>query len=549
MDKSISIIPLGGITGVTKNMYVYEYEDQILIVDCGLGFPDETMLGVDLMIPDITYLKNTKKKIVGMVLSHGHEDHIGALPYVLPDLPGFEIYATPFTASLTNEKLKEFGITKKVTSTPFEKSVQIGAFNISFIRVTHSVPDTSHIFIRTPVGNFYHGSDFKLDDSPYDGKVSDIEKIKRLASEGIVCTMSDALGSEKAGRSKPETHLTQTIEEAVRNTKGKFILTTYSSNISRLNQAIEAAQKNGRLISFLGRSLIKTKDVATRIGYMKLDPKMEVDIRQLRNIKDSNVMLVVAGAQGQEGSALSRIVAGDNKDVVIKPQDTVVFSSDPIPGNEVSVYSLVDAIAKIGANVLYSSVSSDFHVSGHGPQGDLGLLMDYTRPQNVFPIGGTYRHIAAYKKLALSKGFSTQNIVMPDDGLEIIFQNGQFKYGKKVPIKNVYVDQLSGEEIESFVLRDREKLSKEGLVIVIVELDSNGRIFGNPNVIAKGFSVAEVNKLNRGLSAEIKNSFRNRKNKVSDWSYERKLIGNTSESYIFRNLRKRPLVLPVVIEV
>lgn len=549
MDNQLSIIPLSGVTGVTKNMYLYEYKDQILVVDCGLGFPDETMLGVDLMIPDITYLKTTNKKIVGMALTHGHEDHIGALPYVVTELPDFNIYATPFTAALTNEKLKEFGLGKRVISNPFEKSIQIGAFNLTFIRVTHSVPDTSHIFIKTPAGNFYHGSDFKIDDSPYDGKVSDLEKIRSMSSSGVVCTLSDALGAEKPGRSRPETSLTSSIEEAVRNTRGKFILTTYSSNISRLNQVIEAAEKNGRLISFLGRSLIKAKDVATKNGYMKLDPKMEVDIKQLRNIKDSNVVLVVAGAQGQEGSALSRIVEGDNKDVVIKPQDTVVFSSDTIPGNELSVYGIVDAISKIGATVLYSGVSSDFHVSGHGPQDDLAMLMDLTKPKNVFPIGGTYRHIAAYKKLALSRGFSPKNVVLPDDGLEIVFQNGEFKYGRKIPTKNIYVDQLSGEEIETFVLRDREKLSKEGLVIVIAEVESNGRIFGNPNIIAKGFSVNDINKINRGLSSEIKNKFKTRKNKVSDWNYERKTIGSISENYIFRALKRRPLVLPVVIEV
>ncbi|EKD86550.1 MAG: hypothetical protein ACD_37C00242G0002 [uncultured bacterium] len=550
MDKKISFIPIGGITDVTKNMYLYEYEDSILIVDCGLGFPNETMLGVDLLLPDITYLKTTKKKIVGMVLTHGHEDHIGALPYVLPELPSFPIYATTLTAAFSNEKLVEFGTSYRVQTVPFEKDIQIGPFGISFIRVTHSVPDTSNIFIKTPAGNFYHGSDFKFDMTPFDGKKTDFTKISRLSSQGVLCLMSDALGAERPGASPTEMDILPILIEEMRTCKGKIILTTYSSNISRLNQAVLAARLTGRKVCFIGRSLLKAKDVAQRLDYMKIDKGIEIEQNQLRNFKDQNLLLFVAGSQGQEGSALSRLVNGDIRETSIKPTDTVIFSSDIIPGNEVSVNALIDEISKIGAKVLHSEVAEDIHVSGHGKQYDLMLMMSLVKGQNVMPIGSTYRHAAAYRQLARNMGYLDKNILLLEDGQEIIFEKGTTRMGQKIQVRNVYVDQLSGEEIESFVLRDREKISKEGVVVLMLELDSNtGQVIGTPNIIARGFSTAEAIELNKALVNEIKRSMLNKKGRVTDWTYTRRFIGGIAEKFISTKFRRRPLVLPVVIEV
>ena len=550
MDKKISFIPIGGITDVTKNMYLYEYEDSILIVDCGLGFPNETMLGVDLLLPDITYLKTTKKKIVGMVLTHGHEDHIGALPYVLPELPSFPIYATTLTAAFSNEKLVEFGTSHRVQTVPFEKDIQIGPFGISFIRVTHSVPDTSNIFIKTPAGNFYHGSDFKFDMTPFDGKKTDFTKISRLSSQGVLCLMSDALGAERPGASPTEMDILPILIEEMRTCKGKIILTTYSSNISRLNQAVLAARLTGRKVCFIGRSLLKAKDVAQRLDYMKIDKGIEIEQKQLRNFKAQNLLLFVAGSQGQEGSALSRLVNGDIRETSIKPTDTVIFSSDIIPGNEVSVNALIDEISKIGAKVLHSEVAEDIHVSGHGKQYDLMLMMSLVKGQNVMPIGSTYRHAAAYRQLARNMGYLDKNILLLEDGQEIIFEKGTTRMGQKIQVRNVYVDQLSGEEIESFVLRDREKISKEGVVVLMLELDSNtGQVIGTPNIIARGFSTAEAIELNKALVNEIKRSMLNKKGRVTDWTYTRRFIGGIAEKFISTKFRRRPLVLPVVIEV
>jgi ribonuclease J len=551
MDNTLKYLPLGGVTGVTKNMHLYEYNDQILIVDCGLGFADETMIGVDLMLPDINYLlKNTNKKIVGIAITHGHEDHFGALPYILPQLSGkFDIFATPLTAGFINEKFKEFHVSNKAISINFDKDILLGPFMLSFIRMTHSVPDTSAIFIKTPVGNIFHASDHKHDLTPYDGKRSDFAKIVRKSDEGIMCLMSDCLGAERSGFTPTENSIGEGILEEMQNTKGKFIFTTYSSNISRLNQVLDAAKTLNRRVCFVGRSLFKAKDVAINLKYMKIDPNMEIDLREVANYNDKQIVLIVAGSQGQEGSALFRIANGDHKDISINKEDTIIFSSDSIPGNEVAVNSLIDDISKLGARVIYSDVSKGFHVSGHGAQGDLTLTMSLVRPRKLLPIGGTFKNMIAYKNLAVKNGFSDRDVLLPDDGQEVLFSKTDVRYGKKISLQNVYVDQVSGEEVDTFVLRDREKISKEGIVIVLAEIDSYGSLVEKPNIIVRGFSGAEVPEITNGVANEIKNNLKSKKSKISDWNYVRKNIGNIAERYLVKKLKRRPLVLPVVIEV
>ncbi len=551
MNNTLKYLPLGGVTGVTKNMHLYEYNDQVLIVDCGLGFADETMIGVDLMLPDISYFqKNPNKKIVGIAITHGHEDHLGGLPYILPQLPGkFEIFATPLTAAFANEKLKEYEVPNRVNSVNFDKDIVLGPFLLSFIRVTHSVPDTSNIFIKTPVGNIYHGSDFKFDMTPYDGKKTDFAKIVRKSDEGIMCLMSDSLGSERDGFTASELPIGGRIYEEMKATTGKFIVTTYSSNLSRLNQVLDAAKALNRRVCFVGRSLLKAKDVGVNLGIIKIDRNMEIDLKEIRNYNDKQVVLIVAGSQGQEGSALSRIANGDHRDISINKNDCIVFSSDPIPGNEIAINALIDDIAKAGARVLYSDVYQGFHVSGHGPRGDLSLMMALTRPRNVLPIGGTYKHMIAYKDLAIKNGFNSKNVLLPEDGQEVLFTNSDVKLGKKIALQNVYVDQVSGEAVDTFVLRDREKIAKEGVVIVLAEIDTYGALVDKPNIIVRGFSGAEVPEIVNGLAAEIKSNIKPKNSKVNDWAYIRKSIGNIAERYLGKKMKRHPLVLPVVIEV
>ncbi len=554
MEEKITLTPLGGISDVTKNMYLYEYKDEILIVDCGIGFADETMVGVDLLLPDVSYLLERLKrggKIIGMLLTHGHEDHIGALPFILPQLPQFPIYATPLTAALANEKLKEFEVGNRVKPVEFGGGkITLGSFSASFIRVTHSVPDTSHIFIRTPIGNFYHGSDFKFDLTPADGKKTEFDKIVAAGKEGVICMMSDCLRAEKEGYTPSELSLSKSFEREIEKAAGKVIITTYSSNISRLNQAIKAAAKSGRKICFVGRSLYKARDVAVNLGYMKIDKGMEISLEQLKNYKDSDIVLIVAGSQGQENSALSRIVNDDSDEVKIRPNDVIIFSSDPIPGNEVLVNNVVDAISKKGARVVYSEVSGDFHVSGHAASNDLMLLMNLVNPKKVLPIGGTFRQMVAYKQLAKRQGFTDRDILLIDDGQPVIFDRVSSTFGKKVSLKNVYVDQISGEEVEQFVLIDRKKIAKEGVVVIMAEIDSEtGKIINDPTIIARGFSTQENSLIYKNLNRDLKNNFSGKKERIKDWIYVRKTVAQIAEKSIFKTLRKRPLVLPVVIEI
>jgi ribonuclease J len=556
-DESLSFLPLGGIEDVTKNMYLYEYKDEILIVDCGLGFADETMLGVDLLLPDISYLleitQQGKKRIVGMLLTHGHEDHIGALPFILPQLPdNFPIFATPFTAALANEKLKEFRIDATVKSVPFNASqVKLGHFICDFIRITHSVPDTANIFIKTPVGNFYHGSDFKFDLTPFDRKRTDFGKIARAGAEGILCLFSDSLGSERHGFTASEESLAGNIELAMRDTRGKFILTTYSSNIARINQTIQAAEKMQRKICFVGRSLLKAKSVAQQLGYLSMRRNTEISLDQLKKYKDHQLVLIVAGSQGQENSAMSRIANNEHKEIAFTQQDVIVFSSDTIPGNEISVNALIDSIAKTGAKVLYSDVAhASYHVSGHGSEGDIMLMMSLTNPRYLVPISGTYKHMVAYRELAFRMGYRNEQLSLVENGQEVLFSKRSMRLGRKISIRNVFVDQVSGEEIEGIVLRDRERLAKDGVILLLVEIDAeDGQLATPPEIITRGFTAGEGIDLTEPLSQIIKNKLSSKKGKVHNWIHMRKVIEEAANQHIFKAFRKRPLVLPVVIEV
>jgi len=552
-DK-LSLIPLGGVGDVTRNMYVYEYQNQMLIVDCGLGFADETMLGVDLLIPDITYLEKALsqgKKIVGMLITHGHEDHMGALPFILPQLPDFPIYATPLCASLASGKLAEFGIAKKVISVSFESDheLHLGAFSAQFIRVTHSVPDTSHIFIRTPIGNFYHGSDFKIDPMPYDGKTTDIQKIKDLAKLGVLCLLSDCLGAERAGTTPSEATLTQFFADSMPTVQGKYIVTTYSSNINRLNQVLTVAEKLQKHVCFVGRSLMNTVEVAKQMGLIKMPKGMEIRSDEVKFYKDNQLVLFVAGSQGQENSALSRIAGGEHRDIRLTPRDTVVFSSDPIPGHDITVNSVIDEILRLGCTVLYSDIAH-VHVSGHGSQDELAQLIDMVKPKKLFPIGGNFKHMIAYRKLAMQKGYQKQDVLLPNDGQEIVFTQDSASFGAMHSVKPVYVDEISGEEIEGYVLRDRQKISQEGLVAIMAEVDAtSGKLIGRPDIIIRGFSEKEGDDIKRALFEEMQQKLSGKQGKTTSWVYLRKLIGEIAEKRLYKQFRRRPLILPVVIEV
>lgn len=558
--ETVKFLSLGGAEDVTRNMYLYEYTDQILIVDCGLGFPDETMLGVDFLLPDIAYLLTAcmpkgkaKKNIVGMLLTHGHEDHIGGLPFILPQLPSFPIYGSPLTAALANEKLKEYSMQPVVQTVPFhDDNIQIGDFNITFIHVTHSIPDAAHVFIETPVGNFYHGADYKFDLTPADKKRTEFLKIAQAAQKGIMVLLSDCLGAERPGFTPSEEMLTQNFEKTMRESKGRVFITTNASNVSRLNQAIEAAEKLNRKVCFVGRSIIKAKQIAQQLGYLHIKPGTEIQIDNLAAYKSHQIMLLVAGSQGQENSAMTRIADGEHKEIRLQPNDMVIFSADPIPGNELAVSALVDAIAKKGATVIYSdSASGSFHVSGHGSSGDHMLLISLTQPKFLIPISGTYHHMIAYRALSEKMHYQRNHIFLVENGQEVVFTAQHAKIGKKMAIKNVYVDEVSGEELESYVVRDRERLAREGVVMLLVEINaSTSQLANTPEVIMRGTSLSEAKEdLTKLLDKELKKVLSHQKRHVTNGAHIRRVIGDVAERQIFKKFHSQPLVLPVVIEV
>ena len=547
----LSLLPLGGIGSVTKNMYLYMYGNDILIVDCGMGFPDAATPGVDFLIPDITHLKklvSQGKRIVGLLLTHGHEDHIGGVPFVIGQLPDFPIYATPLTAAFTNEKLKDFGLNQRVVEVKFKKDFKLGSFMIRFLHITHSVMDTSNIFIKTPVGNFYHGSDYKFDLTPPDNKPSDLHGIAATANEGVLCMLSDCLGAEREGHSKSEKKISDSFESEFRRTKGRVFVSTYSSNLSRMNQAIEVAIKFNRKVCFIGRSFIKARDIGRQLGYMKLPANMEVKPQQVMAMDPSKVMILLPGSQAQEESALVRVANDNDKVLRIDKNDTVIFSADPIPGNEVNIYQLIDTISKRGARVIHSDMTAEFHVSGHGAQNDIKLLATLTRPKYAFPIGGNYRHMVAFKGLMRDLGMRDQDIVLPEYGQEVQFSKSGFRYGAKVPLATVYVDQITGEEMEKFILLDRQKIAEEGIMIAIVEIEGEtGSVVSTPDIIARGFVFPEKDNFAKKLKTELMAEMEQSKGKANMGVY-RKIIQRTSENLLYR-MKREPLVIPVVIEV
>jgi len=551
MDNKLKIIPIGGVGDVTKNLYIYEYGNDIIVVDCGIGFPQEEMLGVDFVIPDITYLRQNRDKIRAIILTHGHDDHIGALPYILPEI-NVPIYGSRLTVALAEVKLKEANINYKANVVDLKQTIRIGTFLIEFVHVTHSIPDATNLIIKTPIGTIYHGSDFKFDWTPIDGQPTEAGKIALAGQNGIVCLLSDCLGSERPGYTLSEQIIEETFEQEIRNCMGKFIVTTQSSNISRLNQAIKVALRHNRKICFVGRSLDQNMEVATRLKYVQFPQNAVIKVEEIKKYPDQTLCLLVAGSQGQASSALSRIANNAHKQIKIKPNDVIVISSDPIPGNENAVHTLIDTLTKQGAKVSYSEVLDNLHVSGHASQNDLMLLIGLTKAKYLFPIGGTYRHMKQYSLLAKMLGYDANHILLVDDGQVIEFDStGKSHLGKKLEIKNVLVDGLGVGDVSNVVLRDRKVLSEEGIVIVIVPLEGDsGKVSGEADIISRGFVyMKQSGELISEAKQVVKDCLKEQQGRIVDWQYVRRHIQDSLEEFLYKETKRRPMILPVIVEV
>ncbi len=554
---SLRIFPLGGIGNVTKNLYVYEYRNDgqlldILLVDCGIGFPDENMFGVDLVIPDITYLQDKKDKIRGMVLSHGHDDHIGALPYILPKLPRFPVYGTKLTIAFAGLKLKEFGISASLYEIDQSQYLKLGRFEIKSIHVTHSIPDTSHLFIKTPAGNFYHGADFKFDFTPLDNRPSDLLSIAEAGKTGITCLLTDSLGSEREGYTLSEKIIEETLELEIRKTEGKFIFTTQSSNISRIQQMVDVALRHQRKVAFLGRSVEQNTDVAQKLGYLKIPREALIFDKQILRYPDNQLCLIAAGSQGQTESGLARIARGEHKYVKLRDKDVVVFSGDPIPGNEKMMHAVIDTLTQAGARVVYSETTEALHVSGHGSKQDLRLLLSLTKPHYILPIGSTYRHMIAYRNLAEEMGYARDNILLPEEGEILEFAPfARPRIVTKMEMQEVMIDGLGIGDVGEVVLRDRRTLAEEGIVVIVIPFDKNtGTVTGKPDVISRGFVyMKESAPLIEKVRAETTTQLKKKKGRLTDWHLVRRQIESNVERLLYKETGRRPLIVPVVVEV
>jgi ribonuclease J len=554
---SIRLIPLGGTGTVTKNMYVYEYRydgklRDILIVDCGIGFPDAEMFGVDLVLPDVRYLEDKKEYIRGLVFTHGHDDHIGGIAHLYPKLGKMPMWGTVLTAAFTNIKLREANIKTRVTPVTFDQTLRIGPFTVSFVRMTHSVPDAANLIIETPIGIFYHGSDFKFDFKPLDGKKSELEKINAVGKQGVLCMLTDCLGSERPGFTPSEQVVGETLEKEISLCSGKFIFTTQSSNISRIQLAIEIALKYGRQIAFFGRSIDKNVEEAVKLGYMRFPQDVVILDRDLKRVPRTKQCLIMAGAQGQEGSALTRAANDDHKFVKIEEGDTVVFSADAIPGSENNVNALIEQLYRQGARVAYSDIMEDLHVSGHGSQGDQMLMLSAVGPKYIFPIGGTYKHIMQYRRLAQDLGYDKRDILVPNEGEVLEFRPGiPPKVVETLNLENVMIDGLGIGDVGAVVLRDRQTIATDGIVVVVVPMEhSTGRVVAEPDIISRGFVyIKESGDLLDKAKQVVNNSLRLKKGRIIDWHFVRKNVEQNLERFILKETGRSPLIVPVIVEV
>lgn len=547
----LKIIPLGGVGDVTKNMYVYEYGDDIVIVDCGVGFPNEAMLGIDLVIPDISYLKDKKHKIKAFVISHGHDDHIGGLPYIWPELQ-VPIYASRLTAGFIKVKFTEAALPQDVIKTvAVDQRLDLGVFKISFYAVSHSIPEARGIVIDTPAGKIIHQSDFKFDWTPVVGSVVEVSKIAQVSASGVRLLLIDALRSEVAGYNLSERTVQPTFTEIEQKTSGKLLITTTSSNISRIQQAVNVAVSSGRKVAFLGRSMDSNAQVARDLGYLNVPGGVMIAPDEIKRFADNRLMLIVAGSQGQPGSSLSRIANNDHKFVRLKKADGVVFSADPIPGSESAQHALIDKIAQTGVDVYYTALTDSLHVSGHAASEELKLMINLIRPEFVMPIGATFRQMKAFDGLVRDLGYKEEQILLGEDGVVVKVEDRRVIKDGLVETKNIYVDGLGVGDVGNIILRDRKVMAEEGIVLVVVPLDAKtSKVAGEPDLVSRGFI---FEKESEGLIGEahtvVKKALADHPEGILDWRFTKRHIQETLEEFFYKETKRRPMILPVVVEV
>ncbi len=547
----LRVLPLGGLGEIGKNLMVFEYGDEIVVIDCGLMFPDEEMFGIDLVVPDVTYLVERREKVKAFLITHAHEDHVGGLPYVLPKFPGVPVYASTLARGLLGNKIKEH----KLHHNPllaFEagQSVELGSFTATGFRIGHSIPDAMGIHLRTPVGNIIHTGDFKFDQTPVDGKPTDFHDLARFGEEGILCLLSDSTRAENPGYTPSERTVGDAFRDIMEGLKGRVIVATFASNIARIQQVFDAADTFGRKVAVIGRSMEQNTRIASDLGYLRWSPGQLVPKDKLKDIPDAQLCIATTGAQGEPMAGLARMANRDHRFVEIAPGDTVIVSASPIPGNEEYVARTIDNLFKVGANVYYHAIKRA-HVSGHGSQEELKLMLNLTRPTHFIPVHGEFRMLVQHGRLAADVGVAPENIFIIENGQSIEFSaDGSARRGVRVEAGYVFVDGLSVGEVGDVVLRDRRALANDGMFLVVVAVDKQtGNMVGPPEIVTRGFVTAPDERLLVGAAARISRAIENPGDHTSEVGLLKAQIKDSMSQYLYEQTKRRPMVFPVVVEV
>ena len=551
--EKIRLVPLGGLGEVGKNMMVVEYGDDIIIIDVGVMFPDEEMYGVDLVIPDTTYLADKKHRIRGILITHGHEDHVGSLPYVLPILDFPPVYATRLTHGLISVKLKEHGLLEKTTVNVIGlgDQVPLGQCAADFFRVNHSIPDAIGIVLHTPIGTLVHTGDYKFDYTPVDGKPADLGALGRIGNEGVLVMMGDSTRVETPGYTLSERVISESLDKIFANAPGRILIATFASLISRVQQIIDTAVRYDRFVALVGRSMQNNVQMAIELGYLDVPKGMFIRAEDVNKFDPEQIVIICTGSQGEPTSALTRIANQDHRLISIKPGDTVILSATPVPGNEKSVHRTINSLFRQGADVLYQGISN-VHVSGHGAQEELKLMLSLVRPKFFVPVHGEYRQLILHAKLASSLGIPQENIVVAEDGDMIEVTPDAIKLAGHTASGNVFVDGLSVGDVGQIVLRDRRALSKDGILIAVLTIDKEtGQPIAGPDIVTRGFVyVRDSEELLADAREHVLASFHSvNGHSSSDWSFIKDKIKHTLGEFLYQRTHRSPMILPVVMEI
>ena len=549
----LKIIPLGGLHEVGKNITVFQYDNEMIVVDCGLSFPEDDMLGVDLVIPDITYVIKNEEKLKGMVITHGHEDHIGGVPYFLKQV-NTPIYGTKLTLGLIKNKLEEHRLvdSTKLNEVNPGETIKLGRhFKVEFIQSSHSIPDSVMLAIHTPVGTIIHTGDFKVDYTPMDGKLMDFARLAELGNKGVLALMSDSTNAERKGFTMSESTVGEVFEKLFTNCTKRIVVATFASNVHRVQQIVNSAVKYGRKIAVCGRSMINMITTARELGYIDCPDNLFIDIDMINNYTDDKLLIITTGSQGETMSALTRMASGTHRKVKITPNDLVIISANPIPGNEKNVSKVIDSLMQIGAEVVYSALQ-DVHVSGHACQEEQKLILALTKPKYFIPVHGEYRHLIAHSETAKLMGVKKENIFKLENGKILEMDKNSAEFTGTVQSGIILVDGLGIGDVGNVVLRDRQHLSQDGLIIVVLTMNgSSGEVIAGPDVISRGFVYVRESE---NVMDEIKSVVRHEVHKceeqgIRDWSTIKNCIRENLREYIFSKTKRNPMIIPIVMEI